>query len=47
MKVGGHNVNNLRYGGGNVLIAHYKEDSQQLSEEESRKKGLKLNSKSR
>ena len=43
-----HNVNNLRYADENVSLAEHKEDLPQLYEiveEESRKKGLELNSK--
>ncbi|GFN87694.1 hypothetical protein PoB_001420000 [Plakobranchus ocellatus] len=46
--VGGQNINNLRYADDTVLIAENKEDLQKLLnivEEESRKKGLELNSK--
>ncbi|GFO09658.1 endonuclease-reverse transcriptase, partial [Plakobranchus ocellatus] len=48
IKVGGQNINNLRYADNTVLIAENKEDLQKLLniiEEESRKKGLELNSK--
>ncbi|GFO41281.1 endonuclease-reverse transcriptase [Plakobranchus ocellatus] len=48
IKVGGQNINNLRYVDDTVLIAENKEDLQKLLnivEEESRKKGLELNSK--
>ncbi|GFN86282.1 retrovirus-related pol polyprotein from type-1 retrotransposable element r2 [Plakobranchus ocellatus] len=48
IKVGGQNINNLRYAHDTVLIAENKEDLQKLLnivEEESRKKGLELNSK--
>ncbi|GFO45488.1 retrovirus-related pol polyprotein from type-1 retrotransposable element r2 [Plakobranchus ocellatus] len=48
IKVGGQNINNLRYADDTVLIAENKEDLQKLLnivEEESRKKGLELNSK--
>ncbi|GFO06202.1 retrovirus-related pol polyprotein from type-1 retrotransposable element r2 [Plakobranchus ocellatus] len=48
IKVGGLNINNLRYADDTVLIAENKEDLQKLLdivEEESRKKGLELNSK--
>ncbi|GFO43596.1 retrovirus-related pol polyprotein from type-1 retrotransposable element r2 [Plakobranchus ocellatus] len=48
IKVGGKNINNLRYADDTVLIAENKEDLQKLLnivEEESRKKGLELNSK--
>ncbi|GFO41770.1 endonuclease-reverse transcriptase [Plakobranchus ocellatus] len=48
IKVGGQNTNNLRYADNTVLIAENKEDLQKLLnivEEESRKKGLELNSK--
>ncbi|GFO09438.1 retrovirus-related pol polyprotein from type-1 retrotransposable element r2 [Plakobranchus ocellatus] len=47
IKVGGQNINNLRYADDTVLIAENKEDLQKLLnivEEESRKKGLELNS---
>ena len=49
IKVGGHNLNNLRHKDNTVLMPENKEDFQQLLdivEEESRKKGLELNSKS-
>ncbi|GFO27738.1 hypothetical protein PoB_005424300 [Plakobranchus ocellatus] len=45
---GGQNISNLRYADDTVLIAENKEDLQKLLnivEEESRKKGLELNSK--
>ncbi|GFO12851.1 retrovirus-related pol polyprotein from type-1 retrotransposable element r2 [Plakobranchus ocellatus] len=48
IKVGGQNINNLRYADDTVLIAENKEDLQKLLnivEEENRKKGLELNSK--
>ncbi|GFO17364.1 RNA-directed DNA polymerase from mobile element jockey [Plakobranchus ocellatus] len=48
IKVGGQNINNLRYADDTVLIAENKEDLQKLLnivEEESRKKGFELNSK--
>ncbi|GFO45212.1 endonuclease-reverse transcriptase [Plakobranchus ocellatus] len=48
IKVGGQNINNLRYADDTVLIAENKEDLQKLLnivEEESRKTGLELNSK--
>ncbi|GFN92238.1 endonuclease-reverse transcriptase [Plakobranchus ocellatus] len=48
IKVGRQNINNLRYADDTVLIAENKEDLQKLLnivEEESRKKGLELNSK--
>ncbi|GFO14056.1 protein smg8 [Plakobranchus ocellatus] len=48
IKVGGQNINNLRYADDTVLIAENKDDLQKLLnivEEESRKKGLELNSK--
>ncbi|GFO03444.1 retrovirus-related pol polyprotein line-1 [Plakobranchus ocellatus] len=48
IKVGGQNINNLRYADDTVLLAENKEDLQKLLnivEEESRKKGLELNSK--
>ncbi|GFO09600.1 retrovirus-related pol polyprotein from type-1 retrotransposable element r2 [Plakobranchus ocellatus] len=48
IKVGGQNISNLRYADDTVLIAENKEDLQKLLnivEEESRKKGLELNSK--
>ena len=48
IKVGGHNVNSLRYADDTLLIEENKEDLQQLLnivEEESRKKGLELNRK--
>ncbi|GFO19285.1 retrovirus-related pol polyprotein from type-1 retrotransposable element r2 [Plakobranchus ocellatus] len=48
IKVGGQNINNLRYADDTVLISENKEDLQKLLnifEEESRKKGLELNSK--
>ncbi|GFO14810.1 gonadotropin-releasing hormone receptor [Plakobranchus ocellatus] len=48
IKVGGQNINNLRYADDTVLIAENKEDLQKflnIVEEESRKKGLELNSK--
>ncbi|GFO33982.1 retrovirus-related pol polyprotein line-1 [Plakobranchus ocellatus] len=48
IKVGRQNTNNLRYADDTVLIAENKEDLQKLLnivEEESRKKGLELNSK--
>ncbi|GFN85343.1 endonuclease-reverse transcriptase [Plakobranchus ocellatus] len=48
IKVGGQSINNLRYSDDTVLIAENKEDLQKLLnivEEESRKKGLELNSK--
>ncbi|GFO15752.1 hypothetical protein PoB_004225700 [Plakobranchus ocellatus] len=48
IKVGGQNINNLRYADDTVLIAENKEDLQKLLnivEEESRKKRLELNSK--
>ncbi|GFN82240.1 endonuclease-reverse transcriptase [Plakobranchus ocellatus] len=48
IKVGGQNINNLRYTDDTVLIAENKEDLQKLLnivEEESRKKGLEPNSK--
>ncbi|GFN96228.1 endonuclease-reverse transcriptase [Plakobranchus ocellatus] len=48
IKVCGQNINNLRYADDTVLIAENKEDLQKLPnivEEESRKKGLELNSK--
>ncbi|GFO16572.1 catenin (cadherin-associated protein), alpha 3 [Plakobranchus ocellatus] len=47
IKVGGQNINNLRYADDTVLIAENKEDLQKLLnivDEESRKKGLELNS---
>ncbi|GFN91366.1 endonuclease-reverse transcriptase [Plakobranchus ocellatus] len=47
IKVGGQNINNLRYADDTVLITENKEDLQKLLnivEEESRKKGLELNS---
>ena len=49
IKVGGLNLNNLRHANDTVLMPENKEDLQQLLdivEEESRKKGLELNSKS-
>ena len=49
IKVGGLNLNNLRHAADTVLMPENKEDLQQLLhivEEESRKKGLDLNSKS-
>ena len=49
IKVGGLNLNNLRHSDDTVLMPANKEDLQQLLdivEEESRKKGLELNSKS-
>ena len=49
IKVGGLNLNNLRHADDTVLMAENKEDLQQLLDivkEESRKKGLELNSKS-
>ena len=49
IKVGGLNLNNLRHTADTVLMPKNKEDLQQLLdivEEESRKKGLELNSKS-
>ena len=49
IQVGGHNLNNLRHADDTVLLPKNKEDLQQLLdivEEESRKKGLELNSKS-
>ena len=49
IKVGGLNLNNLRHADDTVLMPKNKEDLQQLldiGEEESRKKGLELNSKS-
>ncbi|GFN89036.1 endonuclease-reverse transcriptase [Plakobranchus ocellatus] len=48
IKVGGQNINNLRYADDTVLIAENKEDLQKLLnivKEESRKKGLELNNK--
>ncbi|GFR92065.1 endonuclease-reverse transcriptase [Elysia marginata] len=48
IKVGGYNINNIRYADDTVLIAENKDDLQKLLnivEEESRKKGLELNSK--
>ncbi|GFO12710.1 endonuclease-reverse transcriptase [Plakobranchus ocellatus] len=48
IKVGGQNIKNLRYADDTVLIAENKEDLQKLLnivEEESRKKGLEMNSK--
>ncbi|GFR76316.1 endonuclease-reverse transcriptase [Elysia marginata] len=48
INVGGYNVNNIRYADDTVLIAENKDDLQKLLnivEEESRKKGLELNSK--
>ena len=45
IKVGGHNVNNLRYADDTVLIAENKEDLHQfldIVEEDSGKKGLEL-----
>ncbi|GFS09268.1 endonuclease-reverse transcriptase [Elysia marginata] len=48
IKVGGYYVNNIRYADDTVLIAENKDDLQKLLnivEEESRKKGLELNSK--
>ncbi|GFO32339.1 endonuclease-reverse transcriptase [Plakobranchus ocellatus] len=48
IKVGGQSINNLRYADDTALIAEIKEDLQKLlniAEEESRKKGLELNSK--
>ncbi|GFO11985.1 RNA-directed DNA polymerase from mobile element jockey [Plakobranchus ocellatus] len=48
IKVGGQNINNLRYADDTVLIAENKEDLQKLLnivEEESRKQRLELNSK--
>ncbi|GFN90606.1 endonuclease-reverse transcriptase [Plakobranchus ocellatus] len=48
IRVGGQNINNLRYADDTVVIAENKEDLQKLLnivEEESRKKGLELNSK--
>ncbi|GFR71836.1 endonuclease-reverse transcriptase [Elysia marginata] len=48
IKVGGYNVNNIIYADDTVLIAENKDDLQKLLnivEEESRKKGLELNSK--
>ncbi|GFO45563.1 protein fam69b-like [Plakobranchus ocellatus] len=48
IKMGGQNINNLRYADNTMLIAKNKEDLQKLLnivEEESRKKGLELNSK--
>ncbi|GFN86640.1 retrovirus-related pol polyprotein from type-1 retrotransposable element r2 [Plakobranchus ocellatus] len=48
IKVGGQSINNLRYADDTVLIAENREDLQKLLnivEEESRKKGLELNSK--
>ncbi|GFO00845.1 endonuclease-reverse transcriptase [Plakobranchus ocellatus] len=48
IKVGGQNINNLRYADDTVLISENKEDLQKLLnivEEESRKKGFELNSK--
>ena len=47
IKVGGHNVSNLRYAGDAVLITENQEDLQILDifGEESCKKGLELNSK--
>ncbi|GFO07610.1 endonuclease-reverse transcriptase [Plakobranchus ocellatus] len=48
IKVGGQNINNLRYADDTVLIAENKEDLQKLLnivQEESRKKGSELNSK--
>ena len=46
-KVGGHNVNNLRYADDSILIAENKEDLQlwDIIKEESRKKRLELDSK--
>ena len=49
IRVGGHNLNNLRHADDSVLMPENKEDLQQLLdivEEESRKKGFELNSKS-
>ena len=49
IKVGGLNLNNLRHADDTVLLPENKEDLRQLLdiiEEESRKKGLDLNSKS-
>ena len=46
IKVGWHNINNLRYADDNVFIAENKEDLHELLniiEEESSKKGLELN----
>ncbi|GFR88798.1 spatacsin [Elysia marginata] len=46
IKVGGYNVNNIRYADDTVFIAENKDDLQKLLnivEEESRKKGLELN----
>ena len=46
IKVGGHNLNNLRHADDTVLMSKNKEDLQQLLdivEEEIRKKGLELN----
>ncbi|GFR93827.1 retrovirus-related Pol polyprotein from type-1 retrotransposable element R2 [Elysia marginata] len=48
IKVGGHNINNLRYADDTVLIAENKSDLQKLLDvvySESQKKGLELNSK--
>ncbi|GFS05260.1 RNA-directed DNA polymerase from mobile element jockey [Elysia marginata] len=48
IKWGGHNINNLRYADGTVLIAENESDSQKLLDvvySESQKKGLELNSK--
>ena len=49
IQVGVHNLNNLRHADDTALLPENKEDLQQLldiAEEESRKKGLELNSKS-
>ena len=48
LKVGGHNINNLRYADDTVLLAENKEDLQKLLSmvnEESREKGLFMNAK--
>ncbi|GFO15462.1 hypothetical protein PoB_004196700 [Plakobranchus ocellatus] len=48
IKIGGSNINNLRYADDTVLIAENEKDLQQLLDivkEESEKKGLELNRK--
>ena len=48
IQTGGHNINNLRYADGTVLIAETEEDLQELVDtvvKESKIKGLTLNSK--
>ena len=48
IRVGGHNINNLRYADDTVLISENEKDLQQLLnivESKSKEKGLELNSK--